>query len=42
MASARLDYRVVTMRDIIMILVGFIAGNAIILLAMGLGRAAKD
>jgi hypothetical protein len=30
------------MHDIIMILIGFIAGNAIVLLAMGLGRVAKD
>jgi hypothetical protein len=30
------------MHDIIMILVGFIAGNVIVLLAMGLGRSAKD
>jgi hypothetical protein len=32
----------VTMHDISTILIGFIAGNAIVLFAMGLGRAAKD
>jgi hypothetical protein len=30
------------MHDITMILIGFIAGNAIVLCAMGLGRAPKD
>jgi hypothetical protein len=32
----------VTMHDISTFLIGFIAGNAIVLFAMGLGRAAKD